>query len=173
VPNVYLYSWESDFISVTRSGYIHEFEIKCSKADYHKDHKNKQEKHCVLARGYRELNFWEKKSIANNVPLFNQDKLTSDKKILKNRPNYFWYVCPPDIITEIPDYAGLMYIRGLNTVIKKAPKLHNTKITDYQKLKLLASMYHRYWQMRYDLKRARLDNQQRNILATGVGGESE
>lgn len=165
VPNIYLYSWESDFISVTRSGYVHEFEIKCSKADYHNDYKNKPERHTILENGYRELNHWEKKSLDNNFSLFNREKLTADNKILENRPNYFWYVCPEGIIADVPDYAGLMYVKNLNPVIKKAPKLHPVKISDHQKIRLLTSMYHRYWQIRYDLKQERISNEQR-ILAT-------
>jgi hypothetical protein len=165
VPNIYLYSWESDFISVTRSGYVHEFEIKCSKADYRNDHKNKPEKHTILKHGHRELNNWEKKSLGCGYKLLNQSEITPDNKILKNRPNYFWYVCPENIITDVPDYAGLMYVKGLNPIVKKAPKLHNVKISDHQKIKLLSSMYHRYWQTRYDLRRERITNEQR-ILAT-------
>ena len=150
VPNVYLYRWESDFISVTKSGYVHEFEIKCSKSDFKNDAKHKAERHGILQNGHRNPAKWERYYIDNGSNMY---KLTKDGNIICNRPNYFWFICPDGLITEVPEYAGLMYATHLNFIIKKAPKLHGNKISQGQLIKLVSSMYHRYWQIRYDLNR--------------------
>lgn len=42
------YSWEADLLSVTKSGLIHEYEIKLSKSDYNADF-NKRHKHQLLS----------------------------------------------------------------------------------------------------------------------------
>jgi hypothetical protein len=151
VPNIYLYRWESDFISVTKSGYVHEYEIKTSKADYRNDHKNKTEKHGILINGFRTPDKWD---LVNT-----RYKFTTDNKIICQRPNYFWFVCKQGIIEEVNNYAGLIIIKqhGGIDIIKSAPRLHKDKITEYQKTKILTSMYHRYWQMRFDLKRTLQD----------------
>ena len=47
--------------------------------------------------------------------------------------NHFIYVVPKDMVkpTEIPEYAGLIYVEGDNIeIIKKAPKLHNFKANE-------------------------------------------
>ncbi len=51
-PNVYLYSWESDLIQITKSMFVHEFEIKISKQDFLNDFK-KESKHQLLECGKR------------------------------------------------------------------------------------------------------------------------
>lgn len=133
-PSVYLYRWESDLISVTKSGFVHEYEIKCSKADYKADFK-KDEKHNILK--YRPGD------------MFNTDT--------GKRPNYFWYVSESNIIDTVPEYAGLIHVEqiGKNMVlktIKKAPRLHIDKISNYQKIKLLTSIYYRFWPLRLEKK---------------------
>lgn len=43
LANSFIFHWESDFFSVTKTGTVYEFEIKCSKSDYKKDFE--KEKH--------------------------------------------------------------------------------------------------------------------------------
>jgi hypothetical protein len=50
-PNVFLFNWESDFISVTKAGFINEYEIKLSKNDFKNDQLHKEEKFTVLKEG--------------------------------------------------------------------------------------------------------------------------
>ena len=135
-PNVFLYGWESDLIGVTGVGFVHEYEIKISKADFKQD--AKKHKHWNLKSGF-------------------------------NSCNYFWYVCPKDMIdiTEVPDHTGLIYIvpnkyntrrqtgygsfcRPDNTfeIIKQAPRLHVGKISDKHKDYLSRGLMLRYWSMR-------------------------
>lgn len=90
---------------------------------------------------------------------------------LKGRrgPNYFWYVCPPGLLTveDMPEYAGLIQIvpNKLNRshrisygeceraatsieVIKQAPRLHDGKITLKGKHFLARGLMLRYWSQR-------------------------
>jgi len=124
-PNIFLYNWESDFISVTKSGFVNEFEIKSSKQDF----LNEQLK----------------------IDKFNI--LNESTKIESNlqRPNMFWYVCLDNLleIKDIPKYAGLISFQkdrywNLN-ILQKPKKLHKEKITENQKIKILTSIYYKYW----------------------------
>ena len=49
IDGLYIFDWESDKLLETKSGYIYEFEIKISKADYKNDFKHKKDKHIILA----------------------------------------------------------------------------------------------------------------------------
>lgn len=60
VPNsTSIFMWEADLISVTRSWFVHEYEIKISRADYLRDSK-KDDKHYYLKCGkqYAPNYFW-------------------------------------------------------------------------------------------------------------------
>ena len=117
VPNIsysWLY-WEADLISISKAGYMSEFEIKISKSDFLKDFKKR--KHISLTR-----------------PPFNH-----------RIPNYFWYVAPLDAIPIcIPSYAGLKLVK-INKYnnnlhiedIKKAPLLHKIKVEKRVRLQCL------------------------------------
>lgn len=106
---------------ITRNDELIECEIKASKFDYLNDFR-KQEKHDAL----------------------------ESLKDLSIIPNYFFYVCPADLIHpgDIPDYAGLLYImeRGGRKYVKeilKAPKLHTLKVPDEKWRELAIKLYHR------------------------------
>lgn len=138
--NSFLYSWESDFLSITRTGYVHEYEIKISKSDFKADFK-KVEKHQVLQHGY----YIRKRTICVRGTASGKMRYPIiEKQIICKRPNYFWYVCPPNLILkeDIPAYAGLMYN---TTPIVKAPLLHKTSVTDKELITVYKSLYHRYW----------------------------
>lgn len=146
VDGLYIFDWESDKLLETRSGYIYEFEIKISKADFKNDFKHKKDKHIILAgeerygdkylpRYYEFLeenrkrgNWCEQNFIksAENNPRY----LVGGHK----RPNYFYYVVPTDLIgvDEVPDYAGLIYVdeNGRLVIKKSAPRLHKDKYKD-------------------------------------------
>lgn len=159
IPNIYLYKWESDFVSVTRAGYVHEYEIKISKADFKAD-AEKIEKHQIVETGRRCLNKYEQMCINDHetrgweIPGWIDRKITEDKKIIGKRPNYFWYVCPKGIITDVPEYAGLIYCKPYLEIIKSAPRLHKEKITADMEKKILTSFYYRYWKIRREVKAA-------------------
>lgn len=98
------YAWESDYLAISKAGYVYECEIKISHSDFLNEAAHKQEKMHILSDGDKSLN---------------------------ERPNYFWYVCPEGIISEAecPKFAGLMYITdsGFFRCIKAAPCLHKAK----------------------------------------------
>ena len=126
VPNTYLYNWEADLISITRSNFVHEYEVKISKSDFRAD-ENKKAKHRTLC----------------------------ENKSATHSPKHFWYVSPADLIPldEIPDHAGLIYIvkRNRPSIIKKAPILSKEPATEKQIKKLLLGSSWRYWAMREKL----------------------
>lgn len=56
VPNVCMFGWESDLVSVTAAGFVCEYEIKCSRSDFKADMKKLRH---ALFRG--ELPAWKEK----------------------------------------------------------------------------------------------------------------
>lgn len=102
--------YEADVLMVTKSGVVYEYEIKTSRADFKKDF-TKVAKHKE----------YSSKTVKRN------------KRGYPPKPNHFYYVCKEGLIKkeEVPPYAGLIYIKGDKpTVVKKAPKLHKTKLPD-------------------------------------------
>ena len=128
VPNIYLFNWESDLIYLSGANYVTEWEIKISRADYKADF-NKKFKHKVLSG-----------------------------KINYSRPVEFYYACPVNMIdiSEVPDYAGLYYIRDFQgkhvaEEIKKAPRF-KYKISDKQVNTIMAKGLRRYWSLRAKIR---------------------
>jgi hypothetical protein len=103
---------EADVISISKTDYIYEYEIKISKSDFKKDFI--KEKHNNIIN--------EKYTIQNKDGVFYL------------APNCFYFVVPENLITieEIPVYAGLIYFNesGIFTIIKKAPFIHKIKATE-------------------------------------------
>jgi hypothetical protein len=123
INNAYIFDWESDFFSVSESGYVYEVEIKVTRGDY-KDDFNKTNKHLLLAEG---------KDYIQNI----------------KRPNKFFYACPKGLLNtiEIPEYAGLIEITSpdeIAVVVKEAPFLHRENSLDGLKDVLLDKFYYRY-----------------------------
>jgi hypothetical protein len=135
VPNAQLFCGENDIISVTKSGYIHEYEIKVSKADFKADFK-KVEKHKLLEEVYS----WNIRKKYHSGDYYNY-------------PNYFYYATPENLIdvSEIPAYAGLIEFSQrfpCPTAKKKAPLLHKDKISEKVLVNLYEKCYYRYWNLR-------------------------
>lgn len=138
-PNVHMAFWEADLISVTRAGYVHEYEIKLSRSDYKADF-NKLTKH-----------------------LFLQTVRTPYAE--STIPVCFWYVAPEGIIDFVPSYAGLIEVYhcegrlggrdGLVTIVT-APRLHSTKISHAQKDKIYRSAQWKLWNARKAVERTKL-----------------
>ena len=112
--NLYIFSktWESDFLSLTKSGYFYEGEVKVSRNDFKADFK-KENKHLILENTF-----------INKTP---------ENEVLC--PHYFFYAVPEGLITkdEIPEYAGLIYMTNVYPFykwIKQAPLLHKSKYSD-------------------------------------------
>lgn len=129
---------EADFLSITRSGYVHEVEMKISKTDFKADFK---------------------KISAGKL----KHDLIKDGKLA----NYFWFCTPLNLldINDIPDYCGLIEFfvdgkKNIKLVVKQnAPKIHASKVKDDVRLAMLRSMYYRAWttqrELAYSLKKKR------------------
>lgn len=140
-PNIFLFdNYESDFIAVTNSGYIREFEIKLSLNDFYNDAK-KENRYTGQTK---------------------YDFLLSGKG-----PCEFYYIFPEGLIPfdKIPEWAGIAnpiqvgYSRAGTKynvweyrIRRVAKRLNKNKITDRQKTSIYTSLYYRYWSLQ--LKRA-------------------
>jgi hypothetical protein len=140
VPNIYIFGgWEMDFMSITKSDLITEYEIKISKSDYLNDFKKK--KHLI---------FEKKLEYAGNLRKLEYRNLLG---VLKNQryPNYFYYVVPNHLEQEVkktlPKYAGLIvvYESGSIRQVVRAKRLHTKKNVTKNLLKKVAiSLAYRY-----------------------------
>lgn len=146
IDGLYVFGWESDKLLETKSGYIYEFEIKISKADFKNDFKHKKDKHIILEGEekygdkylpkYYELLEDNKKLGAWAEQSFHKWADNSERYLVgvHKRPNYFYYAVPTDLISveDVPEYAGLIYVNeyGGLTIKKSAPCLHKEKYSD-------------------------------------------
>lgn len=128
MENLFVFDWESDYLCITKSGYIHEIEIKISRSDFANDFKHKKKKHLLLETKIEGM-------------------ITKE-----NKPDYFYYAVPEEMISEneIPEYAGLIYVyqydkddSGYINIVKSAPRLKQQK-TDLERLKLERKFYFQY-----------------------------
>lgn len=115
ILNRFIYDWESDYLCITKSGYAYECEVKISRGDFFNDF-HKAQKHLVL------------------------ESETTDRQ----RPNYFYYACPGDLIKpeEVPGGYGLIYVYPWEIrIVKKAELIHKEKV-DAGKLNLVDKFYY-------------------------------
>lgn len=149
VDGLFVFEWESDKLIWTKTGYIYEFEIKISRADFKNDFKNKKEKHIILKGPTGEERFmpsfyqsyeWNK-HLYNSIDDCKARIKPGDSHLIEShkKPNYFYYAVPEGLIQpeEVPEYAGLIYIlkeyhyeRQSYVIVKKAPFLHKQKYKD-------------------------------------------
>lgn len=142
VPNITTIGefWEADLMSMTKSLFLHEFEIKTTRSDWLKEYRiitEGRDDGCKLRRA---------------VSLHKQFNSNVDQRTC---PNYFWVCAPSGVVhdDELPSYAGMIEIYNFRKkdrikVIKSAPRLHTGKCSD----KMIASMYRslnfKFWNMR-------------------------
>lgn len=110
---------ECDVISISKADYIYEYEVKISRSDFKQDFK--KPKHEMITEG---------KHTSNRYVYVGKNK-NKEKDIWYHVPNYFYFVVPEGLVSvdEVPDYAGLIYIKENSKfeTIKKAPIIHKTK----------------------------------------------
>ena len=103
---------ECDVISVSKSDYIYEYEIKTSRADFKKDFIKEKHTHMINE---------------------------SSTKVVRGQtiyllPNYFTFVVPFGLVSqeEVPEYAGLMYMNEDSSfvIVKKPKLLHKVKANE-------------------------------------------
>ncbi len=173
--NVYLYSWESDFFCLSKSGYAYEIEIKVSLADFRADFK-KIGKHRLLSSKMDKVVLYRKNSLPSN-PLFQEAISKNDislwplyvvppcspikfKDRLSSTPNRFAYAVPAGLLDRklVPDYAGLIEMDGHRTKwVKNPPLLHRNK-QDLTK-RLLEKYFYNYMNLKqkYEIMKNELD----------------
>lgn len=98
IPNFYVGSWEMDLFRQLNSGYITEYEIKTSRADFRNDFKKWTED----VRYNREEKVIERSNYRTKHDLMKRGEYVANK---------FFFVVPYGMVqpSEVPDYAGLIY----------------------------------------------------------------
>lgn len=155
--NTFVFNWESDLFSVTKSGNVYEVEMKISKADYRKDFEKEKHfyfKHAgagrVHERDPRErtdfgIHNWYHVPGSHRPVCAPYCKSKWHEPSTFFIPNRFYYACPPGIISQqdLPKYAGLIYVEDLSTrIIKQAPLMHKRYLLDE---KLAKALLDKFW----------------------------
>lgn len=175
VDGLYVFEWESDKLIWMKSGYIYEFEIKISRADFKNDFKHKKEKHIILngptdeeqlmPRFYE--SFERNKHLYADIEGCKARLKPTDSYYIANhkKPNYFYYAVPEGMIhpEEVPPYAGLIwilkeyrYVQQSFIIVKQAPQLHKVKYKDAE-LNLGEKFYYNWQSDRRLRKEAQKD----------------
>lgn len=161
VENKHLVNWfECDFISITTSDYLIEYEIKLNIQDFKKDFSHKVIKHLWLEGKREETILFESDQYPQNytkdmirqtkTPNYDGFQIDIDMKAYKG-PNYFIYVTPLNMIIpqDLPPYAGLIQFdpskRYNLSYITKPPLLHKNKTTDEMKHNIYQKYMYYYW----------------------------
>lgn len=170
LANTYVFDWESDLFSITKTGTTYEIEIKISKADFKKDF-GKIDKHFLLANHKVGIILKTQPEVQNDWIGHYWDPITGKsckapyckvKWYDSNTffiPNKFFYACPVGLIKkeQVPPYAGLIHFEdGYATIVKPAPFLHKRSLLDTPRLKqiLLDKFHYKTREQYYQLKRA-------------------
>ena len=134
-PNMFMWFWESDIIAVSKSGYIAEYEIKVTVADYKRDFK--KHKHHFLKHRISGPNRF----------------IYALQAELKEKID----------IDAIPEYAGMYLVHRYQIeVVKRPPLLHKTKITDRQKQSILRSLHYKAWDAMNTMTRYRIEKEMKD-----------
>ncbi|HQW04573.1 MAG: hypothetical protein IPH05_12165 [Flavobacteriales bacterium] len=136
-PNAYLYAWESDLITVSALGHVHEIEIKTSRSDLKNDMKKPKHGDGLLVKG---------------TALETEGATKPKDKRPIRRPNFFSFALPCAIYRArrpvvLPPYAGVYTVDEYGRVREeRAPvQLHTERISTRQLFLLARRIHHRYW----------------------------
>ena len=127
IPNCYTqFDNEADMFCFRKSGFVDEFEIKLSKADF----KNDAKKNVFL---------FESRTFAPKY----------ESLVSGNMSNYFWYVYPSDLgidINDVPEWAGVITLssRGAS-IIRQAKRLHGVKMSLVDRYSQIKKLGYRFW----------------------------
>lgn len=151
--NSYLFDWESDLFTLTKSGYSIEVEVKISRADFLADFK-KVDKHLLLSSHnkkhvrHRYRDYATDWGYDGGGKFHKLDGLACEVSFCDPKtkiPNRFYYACPSGLIKvdDLPPYAGLLWVdeKGHVDQVKQAPLLH--KVKNIQESDLMDKYYWR------------------------------
>jgi hypothetical protein len=151
IPNVHLINGESDMISITRAGYVYEWEVKTSLSDFRAEFKNKDIKHL----GLNGQEYAVPRYPARYEKMYEKHPEWRPRPYKIRTPNYFSFVVSEEIFDrgEIPDYAGILIYkptpsgRSLYLEEKRRPKIVNKeKICDEKMLvRICQKLSYRYF----------------------------
>ena len=140
LPNCYLFGEnESDLVSVTKSGYVWEYEIKVSRRDFLAD-KRKSRHQWYSGSSFGDCSGWYRRP-GTPEP---------------RKPNRFFYVVEEGVANaeDLPEYAGLLvarrnedgevYVRRE----KMAPVLNKERASTELLLRIGSGFSFRYWRFR-------------------------
>ena len=144
---------EADVFGINNNGFMYEYEIKRSRADFLSEFKNKDGKHRKLAD----------RISSKTYDVWKKGKRTDEKETFIIIPNRFYFACEEGLIKpeELPEYAGLVYIDPtINqfTEKKNAPLLHKLKANEqiYQRVSNILSQRIIYGCSYYTFKHSNL-----------------
>lgn len=145
IPNVTCYGWESDLLTVTGSGIVHEFEIKTDRGD-------------LLSELHAMTGDPKKMRRDDSAVKFKRGEvLRGDIAYRPGRPNHFWIVTTPDVAAteELPAFAGHLVVNYVDSrfvdVFRSAPKLHGDKIDERTRAWVERGLAQRLWKLRAGL----------------------
>ncbi len=148
-PNVLLYAWESDLLTVTPQGHVCEIEIKCSLGDLKNDLKKAKHSQGMLMNGAFMVKPEGELLTANQEYEHRRERAGA---LRCRRPNYFAFAMPCDMYRsraklKIPSYAGVYTLDEHGRVFeeRRPIQLHTERITQEDLLGLARRMHHRYW----------------------------
>lgn len=148
VPNVSLFSGESDLVVADRKLLTSDFEIKISRADFTRDREKTRHQLLAPAETLRAdrwtIDTWDRKSPPPDGELPYASRV--------------WYVTPAGLITaeeverQAP-YAGLIHVEGLTfltppVVVRAAPRIHKHPLPEKQRQYLERGLVARYRELR-------------------------
>lgn len=149
IPNFYHGAYEMDVFKLMKTGYVVEYEVKISRADFFNDFKKMRERY-----KYDELYNLEIDKT------FKHDSIRDGKG-----PNRFFFVVPDGLIKkeEVPAHCGLMYFtpegtmipggylssRDSTEVIKPAPLIHKGEYQDFKALATSLSWREDRWRRKF------------------------
>ncbi|MDX2187737.1 MAG: hypothetical protein SFV32_12450 [Opitutaceae bacterium] len=159
--------WECDVCEVTRAGFLREYEIKISRADFFADAAKEHREFLSYRQTMEEFN------LSGVMPAAKREKLNKHDLLAKGDPRgpvQFWYVTPVGLIqpSELPAFAGLIELidrgptwrlshRWVETEKVKAPRLHGEKLRASVASHMISVCYYRFHSevmRRYDNKLA-------------------
>lgn len=153
VPNTSMaFGWESDLVSVTSAGYLCDYEIKVSRADWLRELRAANAVGGYMVKA-REIAKWARHEKLSGVSSVGPTNYRGDV----NHPSRFWVVAPEGVVAdgELPAYAGLISVRPHARLpalelekAKQAPMLHRNKASTRDVRTLARGLMLRLWDQR-------------------------
>lgn len=140
-PNIHMWRFESDFLGVSKTQYLFDYEIKLSRSDFRAD---------FSKIGY----------VTGHGAMEHGREMSRHEFLLSGKgPNRFYYVFPEGMLAddEVPSWCGIIVVKEVKTysgrtVIRPSKKreaklLHKNKLELWQIEKIARSLCYRRFQL--------------------------